>query len=41
MGWGRDVPSFGVTAILMTTEQLPTPLHPAAAQAYAELGLLK
>ena len=75
-----DVPSFGVTAILMTTanmdsrvvaefaksltaridelkakhpvlenltaqsmapERLPAPLHPAAAQAYAELGLRK
>ena len=77
---GADVPSFGVTAILMTTanmdsrvvaefakslaaridalktkhpvlenltgeamapERLPAPLHPAAAQAYAELGLRK
>jgi uncharacterized protein len=77
---GADVPSFGVTAILMTTadmdsravaefarsltgqidtlkrkhpvlenlteqamapQQLPAPLHPAAAQTYAELGLRK
>ncbi len=73
-GQGSDIPSFGVTAILMTTanmdsrvvaefaksltaqidtlkkkhpvlenltgpapEQLPAPLHPAAAQAYAEV----